>query len=439
MESLAMREYKLAYLDPGALLHRSRNPRTHTPKQIRQIANSIKEFGFTNPVLIDAEFRIVAGHGRVAAAKLLGLTSIPTICLPDLPPEKLRAYVIADNRLAELAGWDAAILKTEFDGLLLADPDFDLSVTGFEMAEIDGLLQEVKPSSLEDHLPGVEADAITQPGDLWLLGHHRLLCADATKEDSYSRLLQGRQAQVVFTDPPYNVPIAGHVGGLGKVQHAEFAMASGEMTSAQFTSFLSTVLNLLAINSVNGAIHFICMDWRHLPELLAAGRAYTELKNICVWNKTNGGMGSLYRSKHELVLVYKSGTAPHVNNVELGRHGRYRTNVWDYAGANALGGERDAELAMHPTVKPVGLVADALLDCSKRGGIVLDAFTGSGSTLIAAQRTGRRCYGLELEPKYVDTIIRRFEAYTGLQARHAERGRSFDETAADRQTEGSHD
>lgn len=428
-----MREYKLAYLDPGALLTRSRNPRTHTSKQIRQIANSIKEFGFTNPVLIDAEFRIVAGHGRVAAAKLLGLSSIPTICLPDLPPEKLRAYVIADNRLAELAGWDAAILKAEFDDLLLADPDFDLSVTGFEMAEIDGLLQEVKPSSREDVLPGIEAGSIvTQPGDLWLLGHHRLLCADATKGDSHSRLMQGRQAQIVFTDPPYNVPIAGHVGGLGKVQHAEFVMASGEMSSAQFTSFLSTVLSLLASNSVSGAIHFICMDWRHLPELLAAGRAYTELKNICVWNKTNGGMGSLYRSKHELVLVYKNGTAPHINNVELGRHGRYRTNVWDYAGANVLGGERDAELAMHPTVKPVGLVADALLDCSKRGGIVLDAFCGSGSTLIAAQRTGRRCYGLELEPKYVDTIIRRFEAYTGLQARHAESGRSFDEMAADR-------
>ncbi len=434
-----MRQYHLAYLDPGALLTRSSNPRIHTQKQIKQIANSIKEFGFTNPVLIDAQFQIVAGHGRVAAAKLLGLTSIPTICLPDMPAHKLRAYIIADNRLAELAGWDAAILKTEFDGLLLADPDFDLSVTGFEMAEIDGMLQEIKPSSLEDALPSMEAEPIvTQPGDLWLLGHHRLLCADAKEGDSYSRLMQGRQAQVVFTDPPYNVPIAGHVGGLGKVQHAEFAMASGEMSSAQFTAFLGTVLGLLAGNSVDGAIHFICMDWRHLPELLAAGRVYSELKNICVWNKTNGGMGSLYRSKHELVLVYKNGTAPHINNVELGRHGRYRTNVWDYAGANVLGGERDAELAMHPTVKPVVLVADALLDCSRRGSIVLDAFCGSGSTLIAAQRTGRRCYGLELEPKYVDTTIRRFETYTGLAARHADSGFSFTEIQAQR-LESSHD
>ncbi len=433
-----MRQYSLTYLDPGALLARSRNPRTHSKKQIQQIANSIKEFGFTNPVLADAQFQIVAGHGRVAAARKLGLTSIPVICLPDLPPEKLRAYVIADNRLAELAGWDAAILKAEFDELLLADPEFDLSITGFEMADIDGLLQEAKSTSREDELPAVELEAITQPGDLWQLGQHRLLCADATQEASYARLMQGKSAQVVFTDPPYNVPIAGHVGGLGKVQHAEFAMASGEMSSAQFTGFLSTVLALLAQNSISGSIHFICMDWRHLPELLAAGRAYSELKNICVWNKTNGGMGSLYRSKHELVLVYKNGSAPHINNVELGRHGRYRTNVWDYAGANVLGGERDAELAMHPTVKPVGLVADALLDCSRRGGIVLDAFCGSGSTLIAAQRTGRRCYALELEPKYVDTTIRRFEAYTGLEARHAETGLSFAELQAQR-LEARHD
>ena len=232
---------------------------------------------------------------------------------------------------------------------------------------------------------------------------------------------------MVFTDPPYNVPIDGHVSGLGSVKHREFAMASGEMSETEFTKFLTDVLGNLAKFSADGAIHYVCMDWAHLRELLNAGHAvYDELKNICVWAKTNGGMGSLYRSQHEMVAVFKSGTAPHINNVELGRHGRYRTNVWTYAGMNTFGAERDEALAMHPTVKPVALVEDAVLDCSDRNGVVVDAFLGSGTTLIAAESAGRRCFGLELDPEYVDLIIRRWQKMTGESAVHAESGLSFD-------------
>jgi DNA modification methylase len=409
------------------------NPRTHTKKQIRQIADSIRTFGWTNPILVDAEGGVIAGHGRLEAAKLLGIEHVPTIRLEDMSEAQKRAYVIADNRLAEIAGWDDDLLAVEFQALSEIDLDFDIEITGFETADIDSLIAGLNGANEGDdvdRLPDIDETAppITRLGDLWLLGRHRLLCADATKAESYARLLAEEQAQMVFTDPPYNVPIDGHVCGLGSVKHAEFAMASGEMSETEFTGFLETVLGQLAAHSVNGAIHFVCMDWRHLYELLTAGRAvYSEIKNLCVWNKTNGGMGSLYRSKHELVAVFKAGKGPHINNVELGVHGRYRTNVWDYAGINTFGKDRDAELAMHPTVKPVALVEDAILDCSRRGGIVLDAFSGSGTTIIAAERSARRGFGLELDPKYVDATLKRFRALTGEEPVHADSGLTLGE------------
>jgi DNA modification methylase len=411
----------------------ARNPRTHTKKQIRQIADSIRTFGWTNPILVDAEGGVIAGHGRLEAAKLLGIEHVPTIRLEDMSEAQKRAYVIADNRLAEIAGWDDDLLAVEFQALSEIDLDFDIEITGFETADIDSLIAGLNGANEGDdvdRLPDIDETAppITRLGDLWLLGRHRLLCADATKAESYARLLAEEQAQMVFTDPPYNVPIDGHVCGLGSVKHAEFAMASGEMSETEFTGFLETVLGQLAAHSVNGAIHFVCMDWRHLYELLTAGRAvYSEIKNLCVWNKTNGGMGSLYRSKHELVAVFKAGKGPHINNVELGVHGRYRTNVWDYAGINTFGKDRDAELAMHPTVKPVALVEDAILDCSRRGGIVLDAFSGSGTTIIAAERSARRGFGLELDPKYVDATLKRFRALTGEEPVHADSGLTLGE------------
>ena len=422
---------------PAALTPRETNPRTHSKKQIRQIAASIEQFGFINPVLIDRDGRIVAGHGRVEAAKFLGLDTVPTICLETLTEAEIRAYVIADNRLAELAGWDQEMLAIELQGLSALDLDFDVTITGFETPEIDILIGGLNADGEEDpddELPLIdEGPAVTQPGDIWCIGKHRLICGDATDPDTFARLLDGATAQLIFTDPPYNVPIEGHVSGLGKVKHREFAMASGEMTEAEFTDFLATVFHNLARHSANGSIHFICMDWRHLGEVSVAGHdAYTELKNLCVWSKTNGGMGTLYRSQHELIFVFKVGSGPHINNVELGKHGRYRTNLWTYPGINSFGKGRDAELALHPTVKPVRLVADAILDCSRRGGIVLDAFAGSGTTLVAAETTGRRGYGIELDPRYCDGIVQRLTVATKAEAIHEATGKSFAEIERER-------
>ncbi len=426
-----MHELKVTYQPISALKPRSRNPRTHSKKQIRQITDSIKRFGFTNPILIDNDDTIVAGHGRVEAAKILEVETVPVIYLSELSEAEIRAYVIADNKLAENAGWDKSLLALELGDLGALNLDFDLTVTGFDPPEIDILLDSADPKKADQADRVFEPDekpAISHPGDLWLLGRHKLLCGDATKKVSFEALLANEKAQMVFTDPPYNVPIDGHVCGLGKVKHAEFAMASGEMSEAEFVDFLQTVFKNLASFSTDGSMHFICMDWRHTYELMTAARAtYSDFKNLCIWNKTNGGMGSLYRSKHELVFLFKKGSTPHVNNVELGKHGRYRTNVWDYAGVNTLGAERSEALAMHPTVKPVPLVADAILDCSTRGGIVLDCFGGSGTTLIAAERVGRRAYLMEFDPKYVDTIIERYQQLTGDEVLHAQSGASYDD------------
>lgn len=419
----------------ASLRPRSHNPRTHSRRQIRQIAGSIREFGFTNPVLVDADERIVAGHGRVEAAKLLGIDRVPTIRLEDLSEAQIRAYVIADNRLAEIAGWDPELLAIELQFLAELEPEFDVTVTGFETGEIDLLIREhdtgrADPEDIVDE-PDPAAPVVSRPGDLWLLGRHRLFCGDAREPGAFKTLMDGKRAQMVFTDPPYNVPIDGHVCGSGSIRHREFMMASGEMTETEFVAFLERILGNLANSSADGSIHYVCMDWRHAHALLTAGRAvYSDLKNLCVWVKDNGGMGSLYRSRHELVFVFKNGSAPHINNVELGRHGRYRTNVWTCPGINSLHADRLEELRLHPTVKPVAMVADAVLDCSKRNGLVLDAFAGSGTTLIAAERTGRRGCAMEIDPRYVDTAIRRWRDYASADAIHAETGVSFAEAEA---------
>jgi DNA modification methylase len=426
-----MTALKISYKDPDQLKKRPRNPRTHTPKQIKQIVASIKEFGFISPVLIDGSDEIIAGHGRVEAAKFIGMSDVPTVRVDHLTPAQIRAYVIADNKLAENAGWDRELLTLELRELSV-ELNFDVTITGFETAEVDLLIGELGEETPDeaDQVPEIDRSvpAASRLGDRWCIGNHVLLCGDALDENNYVNLLDSQKAQLVFSDPPYNVAIDGHVSGHGRVKHREFAMASGEMSTQEFTKFLETALGCLAEFSSNGSIHFICMDWRHLRELLdAAEKPYGELKNLCVWAKTNAGMGSLYRSQHELIFVFKNGTAPHINNVELGRFGRNRSNVWNYAGVNTFGSDRDTELAMHPTVKPVAMVADAILDCSKRNGIILDAFAGSGTTLIAAEKTGRRGYGIEIDPHYVDTIIRRFDQVYGLKAVHAQSKLDFDD------------
>ncbi len=430
----------IEYRDLLQLKPRDRNPRTHSPQQIDQIAHSIERFGFTNPVLIDDLDGIIAGHGRADAARQLGMTEVPTVRLSHMSEAEIRAYVIADNRLAENAGWDRELLGLELGELADLNLDFELTITGFEAPEIDILIQDIHPADPSgdtpdpaDMMPEVQTGpAVTRPGDVWRIGRHRIVCGSALDAEPYAKVLDGAHARMIFTDPPYNVPIAGHVSGLGRQQHREFAMAVGEMTPDDFTAFLGTAFGQMARHSCAGSLHFICMDWRHMGEILAAGDAtYAELKALCVWAKTNGGMGSLYRSQHELVFVFKHGAKPHINNVELGRHGRNRTNVWTYAGANSFGEERE-DLALHPTVKPVDLVADAILDCSNRGDLILDPFAGSGSTLIAAERTGRRCAAIELDPLYCDTIIRRARKVCGLQAALEATGAQFEEVATTR-------
>jgi DNA modification methylase len=414
------------------------NARTHSKKQVRQIANSIKRFGFVNPVLVDDAGQIIAGHGRVEAAKLIGLATVPVIRLSHLSETEKRAYILADNRLAEKAGWDRETLAIELQGLI--DLNFDVEITGFATPEIDIVLDDAAeasgaPPSPEDDVPDLPAagTAISRAGDLWALGLHRLLCGNALVASAYDTLMARERAEMVFTDPPYNVRIDGHVSGLGRVRHREFAMAGGEMTEDEFTAFLRAVFGCLAANSVDGSIHFVCMDWRHMWEALRAGREiYPELKNLAVWNKTNGGMGSFYRSKHELIFVWKSGKTAHVNNFELGQHGRHRTNVWDYAGVNTVRPGRMEELAMHPTVKPVAMVADAIKDCSHRKAIILDPFLGSGTTVIAAERTGRRAYGMEIDAAYVDVAIRRWQTYTGKPATLLSTGQAFEEVEEQR-------
>lgn len=425
--AVAVEHRPIADLTPFA-----RNARTHSQRQIRQIGRSIETFGWTNPVLIDGEGNIIAGHGRVEAAKLLGIKSVPTLLIDHLTDEQKRAYVIADNRLAELAGWESEILATELQFLTSIDLDFDIEVIGFETAEIDLAIESLAPDDDDEADEILEADPaaarVSQAGDLWCLGAHRLLCGDARNTAAYDRLMGDERARMIFTDPPYNVRIDGHVCGLGAVKHQEFAMASGEMSEVEFTEFLKTVLTNMVGVGLDGALHYVCMDWRHAYELLSAGRnIYSELKNLCIWNKTNAGMGSFYRSQHELVFVLKVGTSPHVNNIELGRFGRNRSNVWTYPGVNSLRAGRLEELRMHPTVKPVALVADAIRDASHRGDVILDPFCGSGTTIIGSEKTGRRAATIEIDPAYVDTAIRRWQAYTRQDAVHAETGLTFAE------------
>lgn len=424
-----IRQVAIAKLRPNPA-----NARTHAKRQIEQIADSIRQFGFTVPIIVDESRVILAGHGRWLAAKGLGLKHVPAITVTGLSDTQRRAYLLADNKLTENAGWDRASLAIELNELapLLAEEGLCIELTGFVPAEIDALMGDLVDPEQDpaDEVPELAPKPSSRRGDLWLLDRHRLLCADARARESYNVLLEGERADAVFTDPPYNVRIGGNVSGKGRIQHREFAMASGEMSVAEFVAFLKATLGPAAAVSRDGAVHFVCIDWRHLSELQAAGREiYGGLLNLCVWAKTNGGMGSLYRSQHELVFVFRVGKEPHRNNVELGRHGRNRSNVWTYAGVNTFRTGRLEELTTHPTAKPVALVTDAIRDVTSRGDIVLDPFMGSGTTILAAERVGRRGYGLEIDPLYVDAAIRRWQKFTKRDAVLKRTGQTFDEVA----------
>jgi len=436
---MSTKHLEVVYRPIDALILDIENPRLHSRRQIRQIARSIETFGFNVPILVSADLKVIAGHGRVLASRELRTKEVPTICIDHLSPEKIRTYAIADNKLTENGAWSEELLANHFRELAALDLDFSLDVTGFEIGEIDLLIESGgQPEATEDTADDLQAipsgPPVCQAGDIWLLGQHRVFCGNSLESVSYTALVKGEEADLVFTDPPYNVRIDGHASGLGKTRHREFAMATGEMGRAEFTDFLTRICLQLKRFSRAGAIHYICMDWRHAGELLAAGdEIYPELKNICVWVKHNAGMGSFYRSQHELVFVFKTGARSHLNNIQLGKHGRHRTNVWSYRAANDFGRSTDEGnlLQMHPTVKPVAMVADAILDCSSRGELVFDPFLGSGTTLIAAERVGRRCFGIEIDPAYVDTIIRRWQAFSGDVARHAVTGEAFDQTRED--------
>ena len=391
-----------------------RNARTHPKRQIDQLKASMEAFGFTNPILVDPDGHVIAGHGRLQAARALGVSEVPTVTLSGLSEAKKRALRIADNKIALNAGWDLEILQVELSELASIDVDIDPTLTGFTTGEIDVLLTSASDPD-DEVIPPIPATPRTKPGDIWVLGGHRVGCGDSRDAEFVKRVI-GHQAGVdaAFLDPPYNVKIDGNVVRSGR--HREFAMASGELGEQEFRSFLTDTLGVAAEFSRDGAVHFVCMDWRHMDSVTQAGTTvYGQLLNLCIWNKSNAGMGSLYRSKHELIFVYRVGTAPHINTVELGRHGRNRTNVWDYASVNSPRGSRRHDLALHPTVKPTGLVADSIQDVTRRGDLVLDLFLGSGTTLLASERTGRRFRGLDIDPGYVDVAIERWSEKTGLK------------------------
>jgi DNA modification methylase len=384
---------------------------------------------------------VIAGHGRLLACQFLGLVDVSTICLEHLTEAQARAFMIADNRLNENSEWDDRLLAEQLKELSLVDLDFDLEATGFEMGEIDLRIENLSADAVVDDDPADTTQIddtgppVSRPGDLWELGVHRVCCGNALDPAAFRALLGKDKAAMAFIDPPYNVRIDGNVSGLGKIHHGEFAMACGEMSDEEFASFLTEAFMLLVRYSRPGSIHFVCMDWRHLVQVVEAGLdAYTEFKNLCIWAKDTAGMGSFYRSAHELVFVFKNGHARHRNNVQLGEFGRNRTNVWHYPGAVGLRTSDEGNLlAIHSTVKPVKLIADAIMDASGRGDIILDSFLGSGTTVIAAERTGRRCYGLEIDPRYVDTIVRRWQTYTGESARHLPTNRSFKQIESERE------
>lgn len=419
-------------VDISSLAPNPANARKHGAKQIAQLAAVIERFGFLVPLIIDDENMIAAGHGRWAAAQKLGLTEVPAIRANFLSDEERRAFALADNRLSELSTWDSEVLGQELE--LLFEGGFDITAIGFSTTDLDfSVVPEKEPKAERVQLPAPDQQAVSRLGDLWQIGPHRLYCGDSRDVASWEALLGDDRAQLVFSDPPYNVPINGFVSGLGRHQHREFVAGTGEMSPPEFTAFLRAVFRNCVRFSVDGSIHYQCQDWRHMRELLdAADGVYEQFKQLIVWAKKSGAMGTFYRSRHELVFVFKSGKGKHINNFGLGDGGRYRTNVVEYAGASSFHKGRDEDLEAHSTVKPTALVVDFLLDCSNRGDLVVDPFMGSGTLLQAAHRTKRRGAGIELDPLYVDTALKRLRTTSKLVPVLAGDGRTFDEMAAAR-------
>jgi len=416
---------------PADLVVPARKLRKIEAAHVREVATSISSVGFCDPVLIDEQDRVLNGVVRVEAAKLLGLTHIPCIRANHLSTSERRLVRIALNRLGEKGSWDFDELKVELEELIL--DDLPIEITGFSMTEVDQIVMEEEPAAVEAGPLAPEPDAkpVAQVGDIFVMGEHRILCGDSTDPRGLEILMSGHEARLILTDQPYNVPIAGHVTS---GWHREFLMASGEMSDAEFRAFNAAWIDASLPHLRDGGLFGTFIDWRGYPAVIAAALQLGLAPfNLIVWAKTNAGMGSLYRSQHELLPLFKKGKASHINNVELGKNGRWRSNLWTYPGASSMGSEARQGLQHHPSVKPVTMLEDALLDITERGDIVLDPFLGSGSTLVAAEKTGRRCRGLELDPLYVDVIVRRYEAVTGRPAVLECTGETYAELALRRQ------
>lgn len=406
--------------------------RSHKKAQKTKLEKAIQHYGQVMPIIIDGKNEIVDGHAVWEAMKALGHDEIAVVAIANRTEPEIKALRLALNRIASDAGWDSEALRADFE--FFVSIGFDLELTGFDAVEIDGFLdvdvQKLNAIEEEGEIPPPQQFAISAAGDIWNCGRHRMGCGDACDQSFVDKLLADKNAGLCFVDPPYNVPISGFVTGKGRTKHREFVAGAGELSAEQFTALLEKSLNVLKQSADASALIFACMDWRHIYELLLAGRqSELELVNLCVWAKTNAGMGSLYRSQHELICVFKAGNAKHSNNVELGRHGRNRSNLWTYRGMNSFGSGRDQLLSSHPTVKPVLLIADAIRDVTKRGDVVLDTFLGSGSTLTAAEETARVGVGVDLDPIYVDVAVRRWQGQTRRDAIHAETGELFDDRA----------
>jgi DNA modification methylase len=435
--SASLTDLKIAYLSPQRLRPSRNNARTHSKKQLKQIARSIERFGFVNPVLISDELEVIAGHGRLEAAKMLGMTKVPTVRLSNLSAAERRAYLIADNRLAELAGWDRDLLAIELQGLVEIQFD-DIELTGFSLGEIDQILDEAAEKTApeparEDDIPaGSLGDpAVSRAGDLWVLGSHRLLCGDAADPTSYQVLLDGEQAGLVLADPPRNVSTEGNVCG---DDQADVAMVGGETSEHQFIAVARAFLQRGRENTKDGTILFVFVDWQHLYGLLTASReAELALKDLVVWSRGSAPIGSFYRSGYELVLVLQNGEAPRPELAKSDRRRQKRTNIWEYAAVSrSQAGRIEGPARRHRPGKPTALIADAMRDVTQRGAIVLDPFAGDGATIIAAEKTGRHGRAIERDPLACDVIVRRWQRYTGEAARLAGSDLTFDDVEATR-------
>ncbi len=418
------------YLSPGTLKPMPGAPRQHPKSQIRALTKSYETFGQVLPILIDADCRIISGHAQIEVAKRLGLTEVMVIRVDYLTEPQIKALMIALNRLSDLSKWDEGALKSILLDLQTQDLDFDIEATGFTEIEIELKIEGLDgdDDEFEAELGASEGPAITGTGDVWALGNHLLVCGNALDERSWSALMGEDRAALVVTDPPYNVPIDGHVSGLGQHRHREFGMAVGEMSATEFTDFLTSAMTHASNWSLPGSVHVWAMDWRHVVEIGSAGQSvYDRFVNMAVWVKNQPGMGSFLRSQHELFFLFAKGGAPIRNNIQLGRFGRSRSNVWTYPSAASLArtAEEGNPLAMHPTVKPLALMSDILLDTTVRREIVVDPFAGSGTTVIAAEKLGRKARVIELDPLYCDTIIRRWQRWTGEEAKRLADGIGF--------------